>query len=99
MNNKNTGMIATIATALICGCCALFNCAMGIGTFSGNGSFSLGNNSQPMPPAMGAVFLCLSFIMILIPVAVGFFTLRKKPEAAVVVEETPAKDEPLPPAS
>ncbi len=95
MNNKNTGMIATIATALICGCCALFACIMGIGGLTGNGTLTLGNTSQPMPPAMGAVFLCLSVIMILIPVAVGFFTLRKKPEAM----ETPASNDPLPPAS
>jgi hypothetical protein len=97
MNNKNTGMIATIATALICGCCALFTCVMGIGGLTGNGTMSLGNSTQPMPPAVGAVFLCLSFIMIFIPVAVGFFTLRKKPET--IAEETPVSNEPLPPAS
>jgi hypothetical protein len=91
-------MIATIATALICGCCALFTCIMGIGGVTGNGTLSLGNNTQAMPPAMGAVFLCLSVIMIIVPVAVGFFTLRKKPEAAVVIE-TSSSDEPLPPAS
>ncbi|MBP6179084.1 MAG: hypothetical protein KA473_10680 [Anaerolineales bacterium] len=92
MNNKNTGMIATIATALICGCCGLFTCVMGIGTISGNGSFTLGDSTQATPPAFGYAFLCLSVIMIIIPIAVGFFTMRKKPEA-------PASNEPLPPAS
>jgi hypothetical protein len=94
MNNKNTGMIATIATALICGCCGLFTCIMGIGTVTGNGSFTLGNSSQAMPPTVGYVFLCLSVIMIIIPIAVGFFMLRKKPETDAV-----SSNEPLPPVS
>ncbi len=81
MNNKNTGMIATVATAILCGCCALFVCIFGFGTITGNGNFTLNGNTQPMPTTYGYVFLCLSFLMILVPVAVGFFTLRKKPEA------------------
>lgn len=94
MSNKNTGMIVTIATALICGCCGLFTCIMGIGTITGNGTFDLGGASQAMPPTVGYVFLCLSIVMIIIPVAVGFFMLRKKPEADAV-----SSDEPLPPVS
>jgi hypothetical protein len=92
MNNKNTGIIATVATALICGCCGLFTCIMGIGTVTGNGNFTLGGNTQPMPPTVGYVFLCLSVIIIIIPIVVGFFMLRKKPEA----ESTNA---PVPPTS
>lgn len=87
MQNKNTGIIATVATALLCGCCALFSCIMGFGTIAGNGELTLGNNVQQMPTTYGYVFLCLSFLMILVPVAVGFFTLRKKPEG--VAEEVP----------
>jgi hypothetical protein len=87
MQNKNTGIIATVATALLCGCCALFACIMGFGTITGNGSLTLGDSVQQMPTTYGYVFLCLSFLMILVPVAVGFFTLRKKPEA--VVEDVP----------
>lgn len=81
MNNKNSGMIATVATALLCGCCALFACIMGFGTITGNGTFTLGGSSGQTPPAYGYVMLCLSFLMILVPVAVGFFTLRKKPDS------------------
>ena len=79
MSNRNSGIIATAATALLCGCCALFACVMGLGTITGNGTFTLGNSAQPMPPTYGYVFLCLSFLMILVPVAVGLFTLRKNP--------------------
>ncbi|NWG07838.1 MAG: hypothetical protein HXY35_14270 [Chloroflexi bacterium] len=86
MNNKNTGLIATVATALLCGCCGLFSCILGVGTLAGNGSLTIGNSVQQMPATYGYVFLCLSFLMILVPVAVGFFTLRKKPEVA---EEVP----------
>ena len=82
MDNRNTGMIATIVSALLCGCCALFTCILGVGALTGNGTFTLGNTPQQMPPAYGYVFLCLSLLLILVPVAVGFFTLRKKPEAS-----------------
>lgn len=95
MDKKTTGMIATVATALICGCCALFACIMGFGTITGNGTFKLGGTTQPMPPSYGYVFLCLSVLFIAVPVVVGFVTLRKKPADAV----TPVSDEPLPPAS
>jgi hypothetical protein len=85
-------MIATIATAVICGCCALFACIMGFGTITGNGTFELGGSAGQTPPAYGYVMLCLSFLMILVPVAVGFFTLRKKPGAA---DSTPPTDTPM----
>ena len=90
MNNKNTGMIATIATALLCGCCALFACILGVGTLAGGGTFTLGNSTQAMPTTYGYVFLCLSFLMILVPVVVGFVTFRKKPEAVAAEEVPPA---------
>jgi len=38
---------------------------------------------------MGFVFLCLSVIFIAIPIVVGFFMLRKKPEATVGSEQIP----------
>jgi hypothetical protein len=44
---------------------------------------------QTVSPTIGYVLLCLTLLMILVPVAVGFFTLRKKPSAI--------SDEVLPP--
>jgi hypothetical protein len=93
MDKKTTGIIATVATALICGCCGLFACIMGFGTVTGNGTFTLGNTVQPMPPAYGYVFLCLSILFIIVPIVVGFVTLRKKPEESV------EPGQPIPPAS
>jgi hypothetical protein len=84
MQNKNTGIIATIAAVVLCGCPGLFLCLFGALTAAGQGTF----NDASLPPTVGFVLLCLSLIFILIPVGVGFFTLRKKPEA-VTTEEIP----------
>jgi len=89
MNNRTTSIVVTVVTALLCGCCSLFACIMGFGAITGNGTFTLGNTSQPMPTTYGYVFLCLSLIAIIIPIAVGFFMLRKKPEGAISNEQIP----------
>ena len=90
MNNKNTGIIATIATVVLCGCPGLFLCIFGAVTATGNMPFSAEvngvSNSGTLPSTYGFVMLCLSLIFILIPVGVGFYTLRRKPEVA---EEVP----------
>jgi len=83
MQNKNTGIIATIAAVVLCGCPGLFLCLFGALTAAGQGTF----NDASLSPTIGIVLLCLSLIFILIPVGVGFFTLRKKPE--VTTEEVP----------
>lgn len=88
MNNKNTGMIATVATALVCGCCALFACIMGFGTITGNGTFTVGGSTGQTPPVYGYAMLCFSLIAILVPVAVGFFTLRKKTDSTEEIPPT-----------
>ena len=85
MNSKNTGMIATIAAVVLCGCPGLFLCLFGALTAIGKGTF----NNSSLSPSVGFVLLCLSLIFILIPVGVGLFMLRKKPEAAVVTSDTP----------
>jgi hypothetical protein len=86
MNNKNTGMIATIAAVVLCGCPGLFLCIFGAVTASGNMPYNTEingvSNSGILPSSYGAAMLCLALIFILIPVAVGFFTLRKKPETS-----------------
>ncbi|HNN13845.1 MAG TPA: hypothetical protein PKL78_09820 [Anaerolineales bacterium] len=87
MNNKNTGIIATVAATLLCGCPGLFMCLFGAITATGNGTF----NDSSLPAASGIGLICVALVFILIPVGVGFFTLRKKPEAS--------NNEPLPPTS
>ena len=51
-----------------------------------------------MAPGLGFALLCFSLIGLAIPVAVGFFTLRNKPDDGII-DSAPVSDEPLPPAS
>ena len=92
MNNKNTGMIATIATAVLCGCPGLFLCIFGAVTATGKMPYNTQvngiSNSGTLPAGAGVGMLCLSLILILIPVGVGFFMLRKKPDP--VPTDTPS---------
>ena len=96
MSNRNTAIILTIASAVLCGCPGLFLCIFGAVTATGNMPYSTElnglTNTGTMPSTSGYVMLCLAVILIVIPFAVGFFTLRKKPVQ-------PSSSEPLPPAS
>jgi len=113
MDRKNTGMIATIATALLCGCPGLFGLCLG-GTsvlasmIPGAEIDVFGRNDPAAGVTMGVVFLCLSVIFIAIPIVVGVVTLRKRPDVVAPVvapvseprpPAPPEEDEPLPPAS
>jgi hypothetical protein len=51
------------------------------------------SSSTQVPVWLALALLCVALIFILIPVAVGFFTLRAKPTAPVV------PGEPIPPTS
>jgi hypothetical protein len=90
MDNKTKCIVGTIASAILCGCQGLFLCIFGAMTAFGGGTYSLGTDSGSIPPTMGYVFLCLSIILIIIPVVVGVFMLRPKPAST---------NEPTPPAS
>ena len=96
MDKKTQGIVATVAAVLLCGCPGLFLCVFGAFTATGNMPFSTElngvTNSGTMPPTAGYVLLCLALLLLVIPIVVGFFMLRRKP--------TPiATDQPLPPTS
>lgn len=95
MNNRTIGIIATVASALICGCASIFACIVGLISVTGS-PIDVTNNGQQsvqtLPPAVGAVMLCLSVLFIATPIVVGFVTLRKKPTVL-------PDNEPIPPAS
>lgn len=115
MDKKTTGLIATISTALLCGCPGLFALCIGgtsvLASFIPDANIDVfGSNDPAVATTMGFVFLCLSVIFIAIPIVVGVVTLRNKPEeaapvpAATPVSEPkppapPVDDEPLPPAA
>lgn len=97
MNNRTTGIVATIATVLCCACPGIGLCitgAMGIAGIPFTTTINGESSTEPMGAPMAIGLLCLSLILILIPIIVGFFTLRNKP--APVVSSI---NEPLPPAS
>lgn len=99
MNNRNTGIIATIVTAVLCGCPGLFSLCWGaIASFAGlvpGSEIDIGGSSDPRAALYtGIGALCLGVILVAIPIVVGFLTLRRKPSGAIVAE---ASDEPLPP--
>ncbi|MDD2694775.1 MAG: hypothetical protein PHS96_02975 [Anaerolineales bacterium] len=97
MDKKTTGIIATVVTALLCGCPGLAAVCWGalaaIASFVPGADIDIMGSRDPqsaLTTGLGA--LCLGIVFIAIPVVVGFVTLRKKPD------ETPVIDEPLPPA-
>lgn len=92
MQNRTMAIAITVITALCCGCFALMSCVWGIMGVTGapitvdvGGSQSI----ETMPPALGVALLCLSIIFIIIPIVVGFFTLRQKPAPAASFDQTP----------
>ena len=88
--NRQTGIIATVAAAILCGCPGLGACLwgaiFGLGGAAGTGTVTLGTETSALDPttalATGAGVICLGIILVLIPVAVGFFTLRQKPASS-----------------
>jgi len=83
MQNRTLGIVLTVITALVCGCAGIFSCVWGF-LIAGGTPIDVTRNGvttpQTFPPTIGYVLLCLSLLLILVPVAVGFFTLRKKPD-------------------
>ncbi len=81
--NRNTAMIVTGASALLCGCPGLFVCFWGVlmaGISQTPGAeidvFGSSDPTTALYTGLGA--LCLGLLLIVIPVAVGFFTLRNR---------------------
>jgi hypothetical protein len=97
MEKKNVGLIATVVTALLCGCPGLFGLCLGasfalVSQDSGADINVFGSNDPKNALILGIATLCLSVIFVAIPIVVGVFTLRKKPPVPTSL------DEPIPPA-
>ena len=97
MDKRTTGIVATVIAVLLCGCPGLVSLCMGaVFAFASQvpgadiDVFGSKDPAQALTVGIGA--LCLGIVFIIIPVVVGYLTLRKKAEAA------PVSDEPLPPA-
>lgn len=88
MNNKNTGTIATVATALLCGCPGLLALCWGslsaVVSFMPGAEINIGGSSDPRSAlSAGLISACLGILFLAVPVAVGFFAFRKQPKAAM----------------
>ena len=82
--NRNNAIIATVASGVLCGCPGLVICLSGV-VFAATSQMPdaeidvFGSSDPTAALLMGLGFLCVSLIFIAIPVAVGFFTLRRAP--------------------
>jgi hypothetical protein len=72
MNNRVKGLLVTVAAVLLCGFPGLF-----IGVFI-TGRLIAGSAPGMYPSTASIAIIGASVILMLIPVGVGFFTLRKK---------------------
>lgn len=98
MDKRQTGMIATIATALLCGCPGLLAFCWGslsaVVSFMPGADINIGGSTDPQSALIaGLSSLCVGLLFIAIPVVVGVVMLRRKPAAPS------SNNEPLPPAS
>ena len=102
MDKRTTGIVATVAAVLLCGCPGLFALFMGamfaiVSRVPGADIDLMGRNDPGAALGTGVGLLCLGALAIAIPVVVGFLTLRRRPAAVQTFTIPP--DEPLPPAS
>jgi uncharacterized membrane protein len=84
MQNRTLGIVLTALSAFICGCAGLFSCIWG-GLIATGTPIDVTSNGitapQTFSPTIGYGLVCLSLLFLLVPLAVGFFTLRKRDPA------------------
>ncbi len=100
MDKKTTGIIATIAAAVLCGCPGLIGLCLGaltsLASFAPDAEIDLlGRNDPRTALTTGIGLICGSLVFIAIPIVVGVLTLRNRAEPAV----SAVPEEPLPPPS
>ena len=100
MDKKTTGIIATVVAALLCGCPGLFAVCFGAvmalaGLVPGAEIDVFGSSDPQAALITGVGSLCLGAIFVVIPIAVGFFTLRNQSASDAVIDY----NEPIPPAN
>lgn len=84
MTNQTKGIIATVAAVLLCGCPGLFLCIFGALAAAGapvTTEWGGVTNTAPMSSTTAFALLCAGIIFVIIPIVVGFVTLRKKKAA------------------
>jgi len=87
MDKRTTSIIATVVATLLCGCPGLFSLCFGamfatISFIPGANIDVFGSSDPTSALYTGIGALCGGLLLIVIPVAVGFFTLRNKPDSS-----------------
>ncbi len=85
MDKKTTGIVATLATTLFCGLPGLISLCLGattavVGVIPGAEIDIFGSSDPSAAITMGLTMVCISGILIAIPIVVGMKTLRQKEE-------------------
>ena len=83
--SRTVAIVITVVTVLCCACPGFGLCIAGIMGMAGVPfTTTIGNqtSTEPISTTVAVSLICASVILIIIPIAVGFFTLRKKPETA-----------------
>lgn len=80
--NRQTAIIATVAAAILCGCPGLLAAFMGVLfsaiSFIPGAQIDVGGSSDPAAALrFGLASLCLGVVLVAIPAAVGYFSLRR----------------------
>jgi hypothetical protein len=80
---RQTGIIITIASAVLCGCSGIFMCLFGALSAAGLGTYTseLGGtaDASQIDPIVGVAILCFGIIFLAIPVASYFLLVHNKP--------------------
>jgi len=94
MDKRNTGIIATIVTGLLCGCPGLIFLCLGamyaaISQVPGAQIDMFGSNNPADALTGGIIAVLVGLVFVAIPVVVGILMLRKKKEPTVSNEPVP----------
>ncbi len=87
MSQKTLGLVATGITVVLCGLPGLTCCVLGTVGISGIPIPQTINGQEitaPIPQWISLTTLCLASIGLLLPVAVGFITLRNRADDFVI---------------
>ena len=83
MNNRTTGIVITVIAVLLFGCpgliCLCSGAIAALMGLSGDPNYYFGVDTEPTSTLIGGLFfICLSVILIAIPVIVGFLIVRRE---------------------
>ena len=83
MKNRTTGIVVTVIALLLFGCpgliCLCSGATAALVGLSGDPNYYFGVDTEPNSTLIAGLFIiCLSVVLIAIPVVVGFLTIQRK---------------------